>query len=129
MKRIFTSDLLICFNFFEGFIHCTHINSVFCRIWSSQYTDKAQSSMLPNWCGQRICMTYDKGFGLSKWCIKNWHQKLISWLVLFIEFMGPANCAVVACCISAKKLQKWKESNCEIHGVLINSCVCIYNPH
>ena len=41
--------------------------------------------------------------------------------------MGSPNCAVVDCCISAKKLKKWKELNFEIHGVLINSCVCIYN--
>ena len=42
--------------------------------------------------------------------------------------MGSANCAVVACCIGAKWLKKWKESNCEIHGVLINNRVYIYNP-
>ena len=41
--------------------------------------------------------------------------------------MGPANCAVVDCCNSTKKLKKWRESNCEIHGVLIKDCVCVYN--
>ena len=42
--------------------------------------------------------------------------------------MGPANCAVVGCYNSTKKLKKWRESNCEIHGVLIKDCVCVYNP-
>lgn len=49
-------------------------------------------------------------------------------MVLFIEFTGPAKCAVVGWYISTKKLKHWKESNCEIHAVLIKSCVCIYNP-
>ena len=41
--------------------------------------------------------------------------------------MGPAVCTVVVCYNSTKKLKKWKESNCKIHGVLIKDCVCFYN--
>ena len=42
--------------------------------------------------------------------------------------MGPANCAVVGCYNSTKKLKKWRESNCEIHGVLRKDCICVLQP-
>ena len=53
-------------------------------------------------------ITYEKksfhlSNGLKRIDIKN----LFSWLVLFIEFMGPAKCTVVGCYISTKKLKKW----------------------
>ena len=38
--------------------------------------------------------------------------------------MGPANCGA-ACYNSAKKLKKWRELNCELHGVLIKDCVSV----
>ena len=55
-------------------------------------------------------------FRLSKSYIKYWYQSLFSWLVIFINVMGLANGAVVGCYSSTKKLKKWRESNCEIHG-------------
>ena len=39
--------------------------------------------------------------------------------------MGPA---VVGCYNSTQKLKNWRESNSEIHSVLIKHCVCVYNP-
>ena len=27
-----------------------------------------------------------------------------------------------------KKVKKWIESNCEIHGILLKDCVCVCNP-
>ena len=42
--------------------------------------------------------------------------------------MGPVDCEVVGSYNSKKKLKKWRESNCEIHGVLMKDCVCVYNP-
>ena len=42
--------------------------------------------------------------------------------------MGPAECEVVGSYNSMKKLKKLRESNCEIHDVLMKDCVYVYNP-
>ena len=42
--------------------------------------------------------------------------------------MDPVNSAIVGRYNSTKKLKRWKESNCKLHGVLIKGCVCVYNP-
>ena len=39
--------------------------------------------------------------------------------------MGPANCAVVGCFSSTKKIKKWEEENCLEHGgILKKHCEC-----
>lgn len=38
--------------------------------------------------------------------------------------MGPANCAVVDCFNSTKKLDKWMKKTCSTHGIIQNNCGC-----
>lgn len=40
--------------------------------------------------------------------------------------MGPANCAVVGCFNSSRKIDKWKKETCNEHGTLQKDCGC--NP-
>ena len=58
------------------------------------------------------------------WKIMFYYQ--CSQIISFTKILFTSYCAVVDCYNGAKKLKKWKDLNCKIHGALIKETVFIF---